>query len=113
MELGFETRIALQRLAVPLALSIAGGLLLARQGRSQATDSESRASVPWAMLLGAFFVAAGPLVSDLWQRELLLEPTRWKEWTASEPWMWMVWIVPASIFPVSYTHLTLPTKRIV
>jgi hypothetical protein len=109
MELGFETRIALQRIAVPLALSIAGGWLLTRHGRNQAADSESRASAPWAILLGAFFVAAGPLVSDLWQRELLLEPTRWKEWTASEPWMWMVWIVPASILLLAIVRCLIPS----
>lgn len=101
MELNFETQVALQRIAVPLAMATVGGLLLARRPPGSGTSASNTSPAAWSTLLGALLVAAGPCVSELWKRELLLQPARWREWSASEPWMWMVWIVPASVMTIA------------
>ncbi len=101
MELNFETQVALQRIAVPLVLATVGGLLLARRREGSAASASAASPAVWSTLLGAMLVAAGPCVSELWKRELLLQPARWRDWSASEPWMWMVWIVPASVMMVA------------
>lgn len=101
MELNFETQVVLQRLVVPLVLSTVGGLLLARRRPGSVASASAAAPAAWSTLLGALLVAVGPCVSDLWKRELLLQPARWREWSATEPWMWMVWIVPASVMMVA------------
>ncbi|MFN7733527.1 MAG: hypothetical protein ACK5OB_16640 [Pirellula sp.] len=101
MELNFETQVALQRIAVPLVLATVGGLLLSRRSAGSGASASAASPAAWSTLLGAMLVAAGPCVSELWKRDLLLQPARWHEWSATEPWMWMVWIVPASVIMVA------------
>ena len=57
------------------------------------------------LVLLAFAIWAIPTAADF-----IIEYHWWKEVAQVDTWVSMLWY---SIAPVSYTHLTLPTKRIV
>lgn len=98
MELSFETQIALQRLLVPGLMGLVGGFLLSRcdAGAAEAPEQPLK-GIALPSLAGAILIGCGIAASDLWQRGLIARPMAWREWEAREPWMWMVWAVPALV----------------
>lgn len=92
--MGFEIQIAMQRLLVPGVIAFFGTWLLV--GR-RASSGSSRGVATWSGLLGALVGGAAFVVSDFMQRGILLSPKEWLGWEAREPWMLMVWFVPAVI----------------
>ncbi len=106
MEMSFELQIVLQRLVIPGLIGLLGGLTIARPWVRHSEDSPaSGAAGGISSLLGALFVGSGLIVSDLWQRELLTQPSTWRSWEAREPWMWMVWMIPAAMVLLAIVRL--------
>jgi len=98
MELSFETQIALQRLLVPSLIAFVGAFLMSRSMfRSPTAPTGSGPRLALRPLAGALLIGLALIVSDLWQRGILADPTAWRAWSAREPWMWMVWMIPAII----------------
>ncbi|MBM3965937.1 MAG: hypothetical protein FJ308_12865 [Planctomycetes bacterium] len=96
--MGFEIQIAIQRLLVPGVIALIGAWLLV--GR-RASSGSARGVATWIGLLGALVVGAAFVVSDFMQRGILLSPKEWFGWEAREPWMLMVWFVPAVIIALA------------
>ncbi|MCU0706968.1 MAG: hypothetical protein MUF23_01620 [Pirellula sp.] len=101
--MNFETQVVLQRIVVPSLLGLAGGFVLSRCERRALATADGSGDSPLrlaatASILGALFVGAGLIASDLWQRGLITNPATWRRWDAREPWMWMVWMVPSLMF---------------
>lgn len=92
--MGFEVQIAIQRLLIPGVLALIGAWLIV--GRQESSAS-TRGGASGIGLIGALVVGAAFIVSDFMQRGILLSPRKWLEWEAREPWMLMVWLVPAVI----------------
>lgn len=109
MELGFETKILLQRILLPFVLAALGGLLISARRVNRDDWGESTRRGLGRILLGTCCIAISPILSDLWQRELLWKPGEWRTWTASEPWMWMVWIVPGSMLVLGWLRWCFPS----
>jgi hypothetical protein len=109
MELGFETKILLQRILLPFALATLGGMLISRRQSNRDGGGElTRRGAGWTFL-GTCCIAISPILSDLWQRELLWRPREWGGWSASEPWMWMIWIVPGSMLLLGWLRWCFPS----
>lgn len=106
--MGFEMQIAIQRLLVPGVIALIGAWLLVRHQEPEAT---SRGVSSRTGLIGAMFVGAAFIVSDFMQRGILLSPRKWLEWEAREPWMLMVWLVPAVILALALVRFFLGSSE--
>jgi hypothetical protein len=105
---GFEIQIAIQRLLVPGILALIGTWLLAGRQESQASARRGASGIG---LIGAFILAGAFVVSDFMQRGILLSPREWLGWEAREPWMLMVWLVPALILALAFMQFLLGTSE--
>ncbi len=100
--MNFETQIAVQRLLLPAICSLIGCYLLAKTDSGEVWyDDEPLQGISVATLLGALICAAGMLVSELWQRDLIAKPSEWVNWRASYQWEWMAWMIPSSMIAMA------------
>ncbi len=103
----FELQIAIQRLLVPGVLAWIGAWLLVRR---QDSPAPSR-GLTGIGVIGALVICSAFIVSDFMQRGILLTPKEWFGWEAREPWMLMVWLVPAVIMSLALEHFFLGSSE--
>jgi hypothetical protein len=108
-----EIEILLQRVLVPFVASAIGCMMLATadSGDDQ-YDDEPAPRFAIRTILGGLLCGAGMIASDLWGRGVILDPDKWREWTAKYQWEWMIWAVPTSIFvmAVSRSLFSIPNR---
>ncbi len=111
--MSLETHILLKCLIVPAVISALGALILSMTPTSEYWDDEEPLKgLIWSNLFGALVCGLAFIIPDLWGRDLLFKPNNWRQWEAREPWMWLVWIAPATLvgFAIVKSFVRVPAR---
>lgn len=111
--MSLEMQVAVYRLLVPAVLAIIGSLVLVTiETKDYWNEDEPVRGAFWRNLSGAILCGIGFIVSDFLDREILHNPSAWRQWSAKEPWNYLVWCVPGAMvaYAVARSFVPVPAK---
>ncbi len=108
--MSLELEIALQQFLLPALCALVGCWILARtdQGEDCFEDEPVR-GIGFQTLFGVTVCGVGIVLSDLWQRGILGEPTEWLTWKPSRDWERIAWMVPGCMLAMGFLRSIIST----